>query len=802
MNILNLRNVANQEINESFSGILRISPNIYEDNQVLLDDPTPLLHVIGSKVDLSDSAGNYLNISFVPRIIPTAVDGIEEARVNLINITQEVSNLYCAKSLHICPTLYIDNKNKYKAPIQIINKNNILLFPIEAPDDDRYLNYNNVLLDEFEDNKDKVNLDNLFDEIWADHPIYNERDEYHVTVNGKKIYRLKQKSSIPRMELDGNTGAFVKKYEESSSMVPELYHHDYVLGQCAGHTYRALPEDLNSENAQNKLSHLPPHIKDSILNDRNAKITELSFIDAEKMIWSLLEGSVNGSYRSFEGRYKGLYPRGIYEYSKGTEDDLYKELFYPNALEINEEEIENTVRANAPLVGLPVQTGLIIYNAMPARRYIFHTLRRYDNISEYVENLKDEKIENYISHSLSTSSSSFMHNLTTEYALCDGKIIKTFKNGIAETEYPAINQISSQWTNWEGLYGKRTPDCVYDAISISMQNIKAGEYEDTIRTPRLFELDQHSLRYLRGLNWQRVATYDKIVSEDNMEEVVPDKWFYEHENMLIERDGTFVLNSIFKDDSVIRPHIKYNKINYEFVNNEFPYNIIEVAENTTDSANIPKDIQDVGSYYANYDYKLAYAHRHTHQLVVDVDLLKNNDTLNVIRDYYKGSKIINDYDESIKAGWSNYVKFDLDTFFGTYVMRTTQELSEPLDKNKLREIQDLPISYRGGTTSPLRKTRSSYKDARSSHGRCTGNYNPLKIFYIGDGGYELTAYRPKDGVKSGWRFISSLPRGINKYGSYKDANDVATVKYGNLEIPIDDSLPNPPAINLLPLMKI
>lgn len=797
MNFINLRNVANQEINESFSGILRISPN--EKDGINLDDPSSLLYSIGEKIDLSDSAGNYLSISFIPQTHRTFVVGLEQTSyVNLINLTQKVSDLYCTTELHISPTLHIDLKKEdaMKAPIQIINNDGILLFPVEAPIDDRYINYNGKL--------GAKPIKNVLDDLVAEHEIYTspEYESYHVKVNGKKIYRLKKASSA--LYPDST------EKEVNDAMVPELYMHDYVLGQSSGHTYRPKLDELSGEDENSRISILPEKVYEKFENDSTTRVTQLSFIEIEKLIWSLLEGSMSGAYRSFEGRYKGLYPVGMFADSQGTEDDLYNELFKPNDnTEIDEVALEDKIRANAPLVGLPIQSGLIMYNAMPARRFLFHTLRRYESLAVDNEhtpevypsigrnlfvispNTETEKervaIRNsYISRSKADSASSFIHNLVTEYALCDGKRIKGRNEEYEDiTDYPAINKNSANWSQYESP--------IYNAISSSMNLF--GE----LRTPRLFELNQLSLRFLRGLNWQRIVEYDRIVTE-GLEDKVSEKQYFDQTDMLIEQDGTFVMNDWFKPDSTERPEVVNGKLNYKFENNTAKYVLPGLPKD--DPANIVKNFAEVGTYYANYDYHLASTYRHVHQVVVNKNLLKNGDRLDEVKGYYCGSESV--FNETYKPVWDSYVKLEdgvaNESFLGSYAMRSIQDV-DITDKNLIRKIQDLPVTLQGGSSSALRKVRSSYKGARSHDPRCHGNYHKGENFYNADGGYRLAAYR-SSGDKEGWRFLSSLPAGMNKYGSYKDANDLANASFNGTKVPIDDSLPNPPSISLIPLMKI
>ena len=56
-----VRNVSQKQIYQSFMGVLRISPNEGED------DPTDILSSIDAQIKLTDSDGNVLPITFIPK---------------------------------------------------------------------------------------------------------------------------------------------------------------------------------------------------------------------------------------------------------------------------------------------------------------------------------------------------------------------------------------------------------------------------------------------------------------------------------------------------------------------------------------------------------------------------------------------------------------------------------------------------------------------------------------------------------------------------------------------------------------
>lgn len=804
MNFIDIRSVSAQEINQSYCGILRISPN--EVDEIVIDDPSPFLLAHEREIPLSDSSGNNLNIIFIPKIFETEVEGENgKENKNLITITQKIKNnkkLFCHESLHIKSLLRIniDEDNKNKAPIQIFNKNGVLLFPIESPEDPSYLNYNRKLEntlgtgDVFSGNPDR---ESLFKSFSKTHSIYTDEKykNYRVNINGEE---LKDK--------DGK---------------PILYYHDYVLGQSAGHSY----------NVSKPAEEVEKYTKVSDkINDEIKYVTELSFIEIEKIVWSLLNSTLNGACRSFDGRYKELLPEGQYSTAVGTENNLWKSIFVGTNPEKNTEKLEAKVVAKSPLVGVPIQSGLILYNAIPMRRFLFHSLRRNSDLKPSESTVSDENSEtlsvinnpdyikfqkedrdislsDFISYAFNENSEGddtsseetytmapkFIDNLIGEYALCDGSRLKYWDNGTECSDYKSINKESFTWKNCKNLGGDEVT--LYNAIYKSMNS-----EDGSIRTPRLFELNQYSPRFLRGLNWHRTATC-KIKVADG-EEIISKSTTvpYDHETMIIEPDESFNFNNSLIGEKIEIDHEA--GVIYNIEPNTHTFIIPNVEE--TDVGNSIKDIRDVGAYYASYDYIVPSIRRHVHQLVANENLLKNNDDLWKEYTHYIGRGTGLTPKDNVDA-WRKYVMLNDDNFLGAYPMRSIQGLG--LDKKihagLIKEIQDLPISYMGGTSSAFRYAESiSRNGRRRKFGGCGSFWRPWAGGAYADGGYKLAGWQPRtDGVEEGWRFLSSLPS-YNKYGAWNNPYDYATASYNNKEITIDDSLPRPPSINLLPLMKI
>ena len=754
MDYITLRDVANREIYDSFRGILRISPNGSDKE----DDTTSLLKTLESEIKLSDSEGNYMGITFIPKKLLMTVkygnpeDGIIEKEANIINVAQKCPNLYIVKNLNINKILYISqpppaSAASQKAPIQIISKNGVLLFPIDAPEDDRYINHNNKEKLSINNNPTSEEVESVFDNLPANHKFYTSAYEnYHVKINGKKI---------------------LKPAAQDGTLVPELYTNDYILGQCKGDTY--------SVTGQNQVDRM-----NDVNGDANKHITnvsQLSFINLDKMIWESLEGSTKNSFRSYKGRYKNLLPKNG---NNNTVNDLFVSLF-GNITSTLEEKI----KSKAPLVGLPVQTGSIIYNAMPLRRYLFHMLRYYDKTS--LTNSTSSGSSSLITQS-TPATKTIVGNLITEFVLCDGKRIKYINGSSSGTDYPHINKDSSSWKNWTGKNG--TSKSIYDAMCASMSTSTT-----ILKSPPLFEFNQLSLRYLRGLNWVRTCNNNSK------------GYYFDNRRDIVESDGTFASQTLLNPISGASGSL--SSPSYTFSNNRFKYIIDGLSK--TNSANIVKDICKVGMYYTSYDYKIRNTHRHVHQILADKDKLVDGDTLYQTYPFYYGETYNTDGDiiydpdglPTNQYNWKNYVNLGATTFNGTYVMRSIQKINGITDKTLIRNIQDLPVAIKGGTTSLYRKTRGSYQAGQDTIMGCHNHKHHPRWAAICDGGYGLA---PVNSTISNqiWRLISSLPI-KNKYGAYNDKFDNTTyskVYYENTTINIDDNLPYPPSINLIPLIKI
>lgn len=715
MNIISLRKVGSFEIPDSFRGILRISPNLVNNSE--MDDASSLLTNTAEIIPLSDSTGNKLPIDFVPKIYKTIVDS-REGQTELINITLQIQKLYVSQSLNIRQTLYLSGINQ-TPPIIIAKGNNTIGYPIEAPDDIQYFNRNN---------KYNFSKENTWDENIASIPvndaIYNDESNW-LKINGKYAYTHVKQGG--------------KHYK-----VPILKRRPYVLGTRVVDKYPISKAAENIHNL-NSLDYKPA-----------GNHTQLSFLPLESFIYSNLEADVRGIYRaSATGRYLNLNVIGAPTKDNNTGNDLAKQLFG----EINDD-IEARLNKKTPIIGLPVQSGTIHYNAIPARRYLFHLARRYS---------KSDRNEYVIDQSQTLTDAnltvgSVMNNITRQYVLCDGKNIAT--------DYPAINKHSFE-NNWSDTH---------EAIKNSL-----GGEGMNFKTPQLFDCDQLSLRYLRGINWLRTAngTVDGIYDAS---EILNDKGRAEN------KDVRFMPNN--------STYLKFDD---------------------GDAANHTKNIWEVGMYRSSTDNKLQRNWKHSHlgfasQTNDEVGINPHSvkDTLKDYSEYFKGRSSSTDYCPVISGNyrpWKEYVTgWSLTTtkkFNGTTILPTIGGLClKGESPDNYEAIRNYPIARYGGSSSYFLLIGDCLRYG-IRHIKCLNHRTRITGEYpVRDGGYAIASYKNFGDGERGWRLITSLPE-RNKYDIINPETSESTHRIyrespaGEPQIAkIDDNNSFPSSMNFIPLMKI
>lgn len=498
---------------------------------------------------------------------------------------------------------------------------------------------------------------------------------HHIYINGK------------RQEFPGPGGI----------NLPVLNRRDYILGQA--------PYDTSITN----------------------KVTRLSFLPLTQILYRQLESTTgaNENYRDYTGRYRNL--DALKDLSgKPNEFDsnaLYK-LIFDNT---ETPETVNSVEKNAPILGIPVQSGTIHYNAIPPKTYFFQLIRRYNKTVRDSSISAPTNIKNKIT-SASGKLNACMNLLCREYALCDGKILRqknTTKDGntVLKTEYPAINTTSLN-------YMDLSTNNLYSIMGDSMSNGTSS----TVKTPNLFSLSQYSLRFLRGLPCNK--THDQV-----------------------------------------------------------------------------------GLHYANYNYKSISSNfsGHYHNLFADenvtgINTLGDASTKNIFMGTYTGTVPPNSGNE-----WKNYVNLTTTKYKGSYMMRSVSHLGLSNDPRKIKKIRDLAINRIGNYSKDFHPLSSCCRYGKKKVGKCMNSRTRCSHLSLGDGGYILrgTSTLPTDTAtrqifptsiqmqskygKTGNDYCETLTRGNDEEYSYANYY----TKPGTVtSIIIDDTLPNPHSINLLPIIKI
>ena len=738
MNIINLRSVGSYEIPDSFRGILRISPN------ELKDDPSEILVDTKAKIDLSDSVGNKLPLTFIPKSFSTTVDN-REGKIDLINLTISIDKLFVSNKLNIKQTLYItldkDTEND-TPPIIFSNASNAVGYPFESPDDDEYFNFNNI----YDFDKEQSWSENL-SLISPDDPVYKndvdcDNSKHWLSINGQYLYNH-------------------IKYNNEYYKVPMLKKRDYTLGV-------RLKDKYKLSNANNNI-----HNISDLIYQSDGTYTQLSFLPLESIVFSSLEADVRGVYRSpASGRYTNLNVTGQPTEENNTGNDLAKTLFVDkDADDFDLDALEAELNKKAPIIGVGVQSGTIHYNAIPAHRYFFHLSRYYDkdSLEKYLYDISGTITS--ANKSLSTSVS----NIVKEYVLCDGKNI--------DTDYPAIDKHSFE-KNWSDTH-----------TAIRNSIMPEGTLSNSFRTPPLFDCDQLSLRFIRGLNWLR-----------STDETVTSKSIYNTTTSILNDKGQ-------KENSKVY-----------FANNDKKY--IKIRENVDDVANHSKNISEVGLHYASIDNALQRNWKHSHlgfgaTTNGEVNLNPNveGDTLKNYRKYFAGYTAgDSDYcpvedDKTDYKPWENYVRsWNISPansgakFAGTTILPTIGGLKQKgviIDGYKY--LRNYPIIRIGGSSSYWWAIDGCLRFGTRNAWKCmnhrTRTHGEAKIR---DGKYILASAMPG----KSWRFITSLPE-VNKYDDIDfTLNNKSRVTYHKSPInssgirEIDDNLPSPSAVNFIPLMKI
>lgn len=526
----NVRNVSQKQIYDSYMGILRISPNKFQGKDV--DDPTSILNTLVDfdghhegvqmtakkntqvKIHLTDSDGNLLPIYFIPKAFTTDIQTKGESMLftqkkAIINMVTKVdaytfvSNELTVRSGVIIKKSTEDDKKSVftiatacdlTSNDSFVKTQQILLYPIEAPNDNQYFNNKNKLITDVAwDNSNNNNRKHLFNP--------NDKTPRHeqVQINLRKqpkSWFVKQQLFNDEHQVSVNNTALTT-FNDYNEEIPILYTRDYVLGHYDGHS--VTKNVAIGDRTGGSLWSQWVKSNDLKLKDDNDIITRLSWIRIDDLIWQAMDEILKGQVRHTKGRYDEL---GL-----NTSDSIYQNLF-------GKKTSDDPVSKNAPMLGQGVQDGIIMYHAMPLSRYWFHRSRQIvrnmtdwssqtskDDWTSYDLSYGQNGSEMYILQDAAKKSKitpcsdatiSSVHSLSKDYVLCDGKDINFINYPNISLKNYNLFEISKK-----GLKVTASQERPYFAI----RNSKSGIHSKISTSPELFKFGQKYPRFIRGLNW-------------------------------------------------------------------------------------------------------------------------------------------------------------------------------------------------------------------------------------------------------------------------------------------------------------
>lgn len=477
---ISLRDVSNEQIYDSYMGILRISPSdidgsVVDSMSLALTNP---LESSGAerKIILSDSDGIKMGLYFTLKVRATDVVNSQgrTEKQNVINaVINTDANLFVSKTFNNRSTLITNSpaQGGKISSLQIYHENSsspgvydILTYPIASPHNSTYFNTNNKLgLIDYNNSKNvHVQLDEALYNKSKDWYDKNISEEHRVKVGGKYVYRQ----------------------NKDNEQVPVLYTKDYVLGQNIGQTAR-ITQDIITK-------FIGTSIGPERLQPQQSIFTKLSYVEIDKLVWDIVHEITQGTIRHSEGRYSML---GV-----GENESITHRLFG----------YTNPPTQYSPILGTGVSPGIVMTHAMPFRRFIFHVLRQeVRNSLEENNNYANLRsgVKDYISAKKITPISKldpgFVNVLTKEFVLCDGKELNYNNYPSVNTDNPnlfqhdALGQVLRDNTTKKPLVSTTKSD-LYNALSKS--NVKNNN-GTKVMVPSLLAMNQQSPRYLRGMNW-------------------------------------------------------------------------------------------------------------------------------------------------------------------------------------------------------------------------------------------------------------------------------------------------------------
>lgn len=511
MTNVKIRNVANKGIYESYMGILRISPSEDGTDSMTNAFRNPFIKnpsngtIEQRKIRLSDSDSIQLGMFFTAYVRDTKVIDANgaETTAKVVNVSTNVDeNVFVVKDYHVRSTLEVNRKNQTDriAPIQTYHDsqyytdtNDVLGYPVDSPCDETYFNVGN-----------RVNLIH-YENVTKDHPLDQVLKEELFT-RSREWYE----KNVPERDRVKINGHYIYTRNNKNEQVPIVYTREYILGHYNGHTAYI------NDNIKNKYLG-PDVVQNNNVNDKSA-FTKLSFLPLDESIWKIVEEALQGYTRHTEGRFTQL---GI-----NRNETISPRLFGTI----------NPPSRTSYMLGLSMPHGIIMYHAMPFRRWMFHALRQQlnnarDENNDYKHVDADPRFDTGLKRAFrngkitpcNKSDPGFINILSREFVLCDGCELNYLNypnaNVYNENMYQMengnpkrVDGIPQVRTSFEGVY-----NAIYQSYSYLIPNPqKPGELmkdpNKKFIVPSLLSVTRDlktSGRYLRGLNWYREDGVDR-----------------------------------------------------------------------------------------------------------------------------------------------------------------------------------------------------------------------------------------------------------------------------------------------------
>lgn len=538
------------QVYDSYMGILRISPEPIDGNEnSTVDDVSQKLSQLKDasgedrRLELSDSDGNMFKIYFVPKAFMQKTyksNGLEA----VIHIQTALEKpIYSSNELNVRSTLELDKIGPSQAEGQpgterlsrlvvratgqtSLDGSKWVLYPTESPNDSNYFNEKNKL--------------ELFDPEGEENHYYEVQD----ALLQKPLSWYNQSdikaSEIVRKE-DGVTPLRTMNVFEEG--VPILHTRDYVLGIYDCHNVKTQESAAETEGWSIQDLASRGWIDTSQFHSDNMPqngdyFTKLSWIRIDNLVWDMLREILNGNVRHYKGRYrelgydvvengdgKGFQPTGNVNFDN-TNFFRFENGHGQGYLSLSQAAASTPfgfLEENGELLGQDVAPGVIMYNAMPLHRYMFHVMRQraYNYTKEEHASVPTsgdwrqevgQLKENEIITEYAMFNPSFTNNLSKNFLLCDGREISSEHKVSVYENYPSIN------TNNFKLF---VPDdqkmgCARDANGIPLQQQLSDDtiYYSLTKTPSLLSPHEAAPRLIRGASYY-IDNYKNSASDPN-----------------------------------------------------------------------------------------------------------------------------------------------------------------------------------------------------------------------------------------------------------------------------------------------